>query len=476
MPAKGWERASLWAQSLPILTSGAMRPPPGRREVVVVGGGLTGLVTATVLEGAGMDVVVLERHGIGGVTTRGSTGKVTALQGARASTIASERDPAAAADYAAASTFGVAALRGLIEAMGIDCALTTAADHTFATEPDAAERCATELAAASAAGLPVEWVTDTDLPVDLVGAVRLPAQAHLDPGALCAGLAAGLGDRVVEHCAVTGIDEQDGGVTVSYEGGELVADHVVIATLGPIHDPALLSTRCQAMRSYAVAAPHPSPPADMYISLDERPRSVRPAWIDGEPAVVIGGEGHVVGETEGRPAAQRWDELSRYAAALGAGDTAYRWVAHDLIPSDGVPFIGHVAPGTQRTWVASGFQKWGISTAMVAADLILGELEGSARSWAPTFDPRRLADSATIALAKDAVRSVRHLVGDRVSELLHPGDETAPRCTHLGCVLAFDDGEQTWDCPCHGSRYDRDGQVICGPAVSPLDLDSITRR
>jgi hypothetical protein len=86
---------------------------------------------------------------------------------------------------------------------------------------------------------------------------------------------------------------------------------------------------------------------------------------------------------------------------------------------------------------------------------------------------RANADSLTVSLAKDAVRSVRHLVGDRLGELLHPDATDAPKCTHLACVLAFDDGEQTWDCPCHGSRYDREGQVICGPAVTALDLSGL---
>lgn len=440
----------------------------------MVGGGLTGLVTTTVLARAGLETVLLERHGIGGVTTRGSTGKLTALQGARSSSITSQRDAEAARQYADAATFGVRALTGLIADLEIDCALTTAPDHTFATEPAAAQRCAEELEMASAAGLPVEWVADSELPFDIVGAVRLAGQAHLDPGALCAGLADRLGSAVYEGCAVTGIDEQDPRVLVSFDGGEVTADHVVVATLGPIHDPAMLAARCQAMRSYAVAASHPSPPSGMYISLDEEPRSIRPTWIDGRPAVVLGGEGHVVGELGGRSAEQRWAALESSARELGAGDAAFRWVAHDLVPSDGVPFIGRIGPGADRTWVAAGFQKWGISTAMVAADLILGEVQGAPRPWAPVFDPRRVADSVTVGLAKNAVRAARHLVVDRVGELLHPDDIPSPRCTHLGCVLAFDDHEQTWDCPCHGSRYDATGQVISGPAVSPLDLSGLT--
>jgi glycine/D-amino acid oxidase-like deaminating enzyme len=463
-----WERSSLWAQGLPTLRYG--EPPVGHHEVVVVGGGLTGLLTAVVLDQAGLDVIVLERHGIGGVTTRGSTGKLSALQGDRAAVVASDRDDATARAYTAASVFGVAALRDLVVQLGIDCALTTADDHTFVTEPDAMPRCVAAYDAAAASGLPVEWANVVELPLGVLGAIRLAGQAHLDPGLLCVGLADRLGGRVYEGCPVVGVDEHDHGVHVRLAGGEVTADHVVIATLGPIHDPAMLATRCHAMRSYAIAAPHPNPPSGTYLSLDERTRSIRPATIDGQPAVVVGGEGHTIGELEGRTAEERWATLAGYARSLGAEDARYRWSAHDLIPSDGVPFIGAIAPGASRAWVATGFQKWGISTAMVAADLILAGIEGAPRPWADAFDPRRLADSATVTLAKDAVRSVRHLVGDRLGELLHPGDEDAPRCTHLGCVLAFDETEETWDCPCHGSRYDRDGSVVCGPAVTPLDL------
>lgn len=464
-----WEEASLWATALPTPSSAEV--PGSRPEVIVVGAGITGLVTATVLHRAGLEVLVLERHGIGGVTTRGSTGKLSVLQGDVLAQIARYRGPDAAGTYAAASLIAAASLRALIRELDIDCDLTDATDHTYATEEVAAEHCREVHRVAMAAGLPVRWVEDTELPLPIIGAVQLDGQAHLDPAALCAGLAAHLpAGTVVERAPVVDIEEDRDGVTVTLaSGGQVSADHVVVATLGPIHDPALLSTRCEARRSYAIAAPHPEPPVGTHLSVDEAARSIRPATVNGQPGIVVGGAGHVVGELGDRSASQRWEDLERFATSiLGAAGATHRWVAHDLIPSDHVPFIGPISPGASRRWVATGFQKWGISTAHLAADLLLGELEGSPREWAPLFDPRRVAPSLTTKLVEDGARAVRHLVLDRLDDVVHRR-AARPRCTHLGCVLAFDDDEQTWDCPCHGSRFTRAGEVICGPASADID-------
>jgi hypothetical protein len=196
---------------------------------------------------------------------------------------------------------------------------------------------------------------------------------------------------------------------------------------------------------------------------------------DGGPGIIVAGEGHLVGEDDGHPAEERWATLERYGAEmLGAEASRHRWHAHDLVPSDGVPFIGRVAGGAERRWVATGFQKWGISTAYVAADLVRAGIEGSPRDWSELFDPRRLAASVTTDMAKGAGRSLRHLVGDRVRDLVHR--DRHPTCTHLGCVLSFDATDRTWDCPCHGSRYDEAGSVICGPAVLPLETGRRTDR
>jgi glycine/D-amino acid oxidase-like deaminating enzyme len=479
MPEHGhqepWRDAPLWAGSLPPSRTSA-RVPDRPVDVVVIGGGLTGLLSAVVLQRAGLDVVVLERHdGVGGVTSRGSTGKLTALQGDKLVSISEHHDPGAVADYVAAARLGVAGLRELVTELGLDCGFTETADHTFATDTDAVPVATTVLDVAREAGLPVEWVAETELPVPVIGAVRLADQAHLDPGALCAGLAEVLGDRVVTRCAVQDVTEEPGEVIVTVEGGTTVrAGHAVVATLGPVHDPALLATRCSALRSYVVAAPLERPFADTHISVDLAPRSVRPATIDGRPAVVVAGAGHVVGELEGRSPQQRWSELEAYALTLGAGAATHRWVAHDLVPSDHVPFIGRISPSSRRVYVATGFGKWGISTAMAAADLFLGDIEGRPRPWAGTFDPTRIAATLTVDFVKDGLRAVRHLVWDRVADVLH-GGHRRPRCTHLGCELAFDDAQGTWDCPCHGSRYDAGGRVVCGPAVTDLDAADIRR-
>jgi glycine/D-amino acid oxidase-like deaminating enzyme len=470
-----WAAASLWARSLDSAPPGD--PLPDRTvDVAVVGGGLTGLLTATVLDRAGLDVVVLERHAtVGGVTTRGSTGKLTALQGSKLLEVADGRGRDAVGPYVAAARFGVAALVDLVRELHIECALAGAADHTFATDADAVPTAAAVLDLAREAGLPVTWVDETELPVPLLGAVRLEQQAHLDPAALCAGLAQGLRGRVVTGCAVAGIEDREDGVELRLpDGRSLQAGHAIVATLGPVHDPALLANRCRAVRSYCIAAPVDRALVDTHLSVDQAPRSVRPTTIDGRPGLVVAGAGHVVGEDDGRGPQQRWSELEAYAITLGAGPATHRWEAHDLVPSDQVPFIGRCGPGARRVLVATGFGKWGISTAMVAADLFLGELEGRRRPWADVFDPTRLASNLTVDLVKDGLRAVRHLIVEPVADLLHRGGR-GPRCTHQGCELSFDESLRTWDCPCHGSRYDEDGRVVSGPAVTDLDLAEIRK-
>ena len=139
-------------------------------------------------------------------------------------------------------------------------------------------------------------------------------------------------------------------------------------------------------------------------------------------------------------------------------EVTHRWATHDLIPSDHVPFIGNLGPRAQRRWVATGFAKWGMTNGYVAAKMISERIGGGSVPWASTFDSTRVASTVTRDLLSIGVTATRALVVDRVMR------RAAPRCTHQGCVLREDRALGTWDCPCHGSRFDEDGNVIQGPA------------
>jgi hypothetical protein len=169
----------------------------------------------------------------------------------------------------------------------------------------------------------------------------------------------------------------------------------------------------------------------------------------------------------GDPAATaaRWDALESWGSGvLGGGTVTHRWATHDLVTTDHVPFVGRLAPGSHRRWVATGFAKWGMTNAFVAARIIAGGIAGRAPAWAGAFDATRIASTVNRELLSVGRRSARHLLVDRIAR------RDAPRCTHQGCVLREDAALGTWDCPCHGSRFDVHGDVVQGPATRPVDL------
>jgi glycine/D-amino acid oxidase-like deaminating enzyme len=455
--------ASLWAQGLE-------RQYPALSEdrsvdVVVVGAGIAGLLTATLLRAAGRQVLVVERDVVGGVATRNTTAKVSALQGTTLSKIADARDADAALAYATAQVDAVHNLAALITDMGIECAMTRADAFTYAAYDEGVRRVAEELRAAQAAGLPVESTDTIGFPVDVQAAIVLRDQFHMNPAQLCRGLADALpDDAVAEYTSVSDINESNGSVTVTTDNGSCVtAQHVVIATQSPIVDPMLLANRCTPMQSYAIAITAPADvPNTMCLSADDFTISLRPATAqDGTPLLIVGGNGHRMGESA---TAERWSDLEVWADKyLSQVDVQYRWATHDLVTTDHVPFVGRLRSTAQRSWVATGFGKWGMTNGYVAARLITDAItEAAPQPWAPTFDSTRVRSTITKEVVKAGGVATHHLIGDRITR------RPEPRCTHQGCVLRHDDALGTWDCPCHGSRFDSDGAVIQGPANSPL--------
>jgi len=472
--------------------------------VVVVGGGAAGLSIALRLHEQGADVVVLERHTIGRGVTGGSTAKVTALHGVLSSRIRQRHGDAVADAYVDANRTGLDDIRATIERHAIACELTDARAVDFAATPAGLDLLEDELVSARAGGLAVERGIDLDVPFAVLGAITLAGQAHLHPGRWCEGLAAAVGaDRVHEHTAVLRIDEEDGGCTAVTAHGTVRAEHAVVATHAPIVDPRYLTTRCRPHRSYAIAVQLDGEvPADMYLGIDadEPVRSLRPARVDGTTYLIVGGEGHPVADED--DARDRLDALEAWAREhFPVRSVDRRWAAHDQMPSDDLPFIGRMTPGSHR-WVATGFQKWGLTTSAVAAAVIGDGILGGRHPAAHVFDPSRLRSSFTGPLAADVGRVAARYVGDHVRIRrrstgvatlvgdLEPGDgivvpagrggmavhrdadgvlhTVSAVCTHEGCLVRFNRAQTSWDCPCHGSRFTVDGEVITGPAVDDL--------
>ncbi len=495
---------SLWIDTTPE----SAYPSLDRRlkvDVAIVGGGITGLTAATFLKHSGVSVAVLEGNRIAMGTTGNTTAKITTLHALTYDTLISKHGEEAAGIYAEANSVALEYIVQLIADRAIDCDLRRTSAYTYAESSEHVEKVEAEVAAARRLGLRAEFVTETPLPYPVAGAIRFDAQALFHPRKYALALAAltdGHGSHVFERTRAKDINEFDGGVEVITEHGVVEAGHVIEATLLPFHDPAGLFAKTAPMRSYAVSARiDGGVPEGMFLSVDEPSRSVRPHYsADGATHLIIGGEGHKTGQED--DTAERLRVLEQWARErFGVTDIDHRWSAQDYVPADGIPYVGPLKD-EGRVLVATGFKKWGMTNGTAAALMLSELILGRPGRWLPVFDPTRLKPLASAGkLLKENINVAQRMVGDRLPggpslEDLKPGEGAvvdhdgrkvaafhdpergvrtmSARCTHMGCIVAFNSAELSFDCPCHGSRFDTEGKVIEGPAIEPLKTEKLT--
>ncbi len=474
-----------------------------RADVIVVGGGIAGLATALQLQLDGLDVVVLEAGRIGHGSTGNSTGKVSSLHGLAYRRLVDRHGHDKARAYAEANQAAIGLVEATAQKMERDCRFTRVPAYVYTTSRDRVGDLEGEYEAAQALGLPAELTTETDLPFPVELALRFDDQARLDVGPYMAGLG-GLfeiaGGTIYEHTRAVDLDEGTGGVEVATPGGRVAAERAVVATLIPVFDRGGYFARMKPTRAYGVAARLASGGLDaIHINVGSPTRSTR-SWEHG---VVVVGEGHPTGTDRATPG--RWGELERWAREhFDVESFAYRWSAQDYTTIDELPYVGR-APISKRVYVATGFRKWGLSNGTAAAQILADHFAGRANPWAEAFDATRIGDVKAVGkLAGIAADVTKHFVGDRVKRLTAPdvaslsrgegkivradGDAIAAyrdpegkvhgvsaTCTHLGCTVHWNAAETSWDCPCHGSRFDVDGSVLAGPAVdalAPVEVDA----
>jgi len=358
-------------------------------------------------------------------------------------------------------------------------------------------------------GLPAGFTTDTELPFEVKGAIRLDGQAQFHPRNYCLGLAAAVvaaGGSIYEQTTAVAVDDGKMCTVKTADGAEIRAPHVVVATHIPFLDRGLYFAKAHPMKSYAIAAPCDTEraPRGMYISVDQPTRSIRSTPADGGGRMlIVGGEGHKPGDDPDTNA--RYARLESFMKErFGITGAEYHWSTHDYMPVDKLPYIGRLSRRDKHVYVATGFAKWGLTKGTLAAGIISDAILDRENQWAELYDSTRLdARHSAVRFAKENAGVGLRFFRDRVRtrdgredvELLTPSEGTiarigakqyaayrddagelhllSARCTHLGCIVGWNPADRAWECPCHGSRFAADGSLVQGPATADLPHESL---
>lgn len=476
---------SIWKQDVQIPQREPLRGDI-ETDTAVIGGGLVGITIAYALQQRGIPTVVLEAGRIASGQTGNTTAKITSQHNLIYSKLIHNFGMERAQQYAQANQSAIEAYRMLIQQRHISCDFETIPAYLYTrTNPDLLQR---EAEAAQQLGIDAHFIQETTLPFAVKGALRFENQAQFHPLKFLSAIATDV--SVYEQTSVRTID----GNTIRTNHGNVKAKHIVFAAHYPfVNFPGLYFARMHQERSYVLAL-RDAPQLDgAYLGIDNDGCSFRNA---GE-LLLLGGGSHRTGTN---PSGGQYSSLRKNAQRWYPDSTEVaRWSAQDCIPIDGVPYIGRFARSKPNWFVATGFQKWGMTSAMVAATLLSDLICGQHNACAEVFSPQRfyLRASAkrlsanigqfTKALAKRAFYAPKLTLealpnghggvvsadGKKVGAYK---DETGTvhlvsvRCPHLGCQLAWNPEERSWDCPCHGSRFDYTGKRISGPAQTDISL------
>ncbi len=455
-----------------------------RADVAIIGGGMAGILTAWELEQAGVHAVVLEAGQVGGGQTKNTTAKITSQHGMFCHNFLHKKGEETARKYVQANQVAVKAYKRIIREERIDCDFTESDDYVYSVDE---EKLRQETEAAQRLGVNASFETQIEIPVSCAGAVRFPEQAEFHPLKFIRGLAEKL--KIYEDTTVTEVEDN----LVKTSGGSVHTDKIIFATHYPIINfPGMYFVRMHQERSYVLALENADKINGMYIGDGSDALSFRQYG----KYLLLGGQAHRTGE---RPQGGCYEKLKEEAKRLYPESSVVAcWSAQDCMTTDNVPFIGQYAADRPNWLVATGFQKWGMSTAMVSAMLLKDMVCETSNQYAEVFTPSRFSGEELPQLMKESGKAVKgltkrffHIPSETAADLPrgHGAVVETPRgkvgiykteedriyqvdivCPHMGCELAWNPDELSWDCPCHGSRFAYEGNLLDGPAQKGIHV------
>jgi glycine/D-amino acid oxidase-like deaminating enzyme/nitrite reductase/ring-hydroxylating ferredoxin subunit len=475
-------------------------------DVAVIGGGIASISTAFLLKQSGVTVAVVEAGRVVESVTGNTTAKITSLHSLIYDYLISQFGEEGAHQYADAQQAAIEKIASLVEEHKISCDFRRTSAYTFTESEKDLDQIKAEVEAALRLGLPASYVATTPLPFPIKRAVKFGNQAQFHPRKYLLALVEkipGDGSHVFEETRALDVEDGDP-CRVTTSRGRITAKSVIITTHFPFHDPNIYFAAMHPRRSLVLGCRLNTPvPEGMYISTGEDMHSFRsnPAE-DGGEIWMVGGEKFKTGQ--GGDTEERFKRLEQYARGrFDVRSIEYRWATQDNNTVDRVPYIGKLSTGSKNLYVATGFGGWGMTNSHVAAMILSDAVRVRENPWATLFDPSRFKP---VTSAKDFVKEnlnvAKEFMADRLStpelddldKLPAGGGEVvewkgekaaiykdeqgtvhtvSPVCTHMGCIVHWNNAEKSWDCPCHGSRFNFDGKVIQGPAnedLAPMQL------
>ncbi|MFL0268469.1 FAD-dependent oxidoreductase [Candidatus Clostridium radicumherbarum] len=470
-------------------------------DVAIVGGGIVGITSAFLLKAKGLKVAILEANKIMHGATGHTTAKITSQHNLIYNKLITKFGEEKARQYAEANEKAIHFIANLVKEKNIDCDFSWSHAFVYTQSEEYIDKIEKEASAASKLGITASYLNKVPLPFDVKAAIKFDNQARFHPLKYLEVLAdeiPGNESHIFEHTKIVDIEEGDTCTLKTNNGKKVKAPKIIIASHFPFYDGlGMYFARMYVEKSYVVAVRLKEKFTEgMFISAEDPGRSLRSQNYEDGEIVLVGGEHHKTGSEKNTN--RHYETLATFAKDnFQVEDILYRWSTQDCMTADGVPYVGNLTSKTNNIFVATGFGKWGMTNGTAAASILTDLIIKGNSPWSSVYDPSRFDIIASGAkLVKENLDVAEKLIGGKLAAVpkdvevnkgeakvvsingerigafrdengkLHMVDIT---CTHLGCELVWNEAEKTWDCPCHGSRFNYDGENVEGPAFNPLN-------